>query len=226
MTTRRIPAYLAAAAAAVLVTGCTSGAAVGGGGTAVGGAAAASSAAPPPTPSPTLKGYDPPTLFSQGKASKPLPQDTRATDVLLDGTTYYIADNVGLEADALYRHDAVGIANATHPGNLHSPPVLAQAGDKRVVLTALRMVIPGQGTSVDHTGVELVALSTSKGSDGWTVPIDLPADYAGIKSLTVLGVHGTTVVIAGGIRTTASSGPWTSPQRRSSGPRRASPASS
>ncbi|MEU6974026.1 PQQ-binding-like beta-propeller repeat protein [Kitasatospora aureofaciens] len=186
-----------AAAAVVLAAGCASGAAVGGGGIPASGAAAASPAVPSSTPSPTPKGYDPPTKFSKGRFSKPLPEKTRATDVLLDGTTYYIADDIGLVANALYGHDEVGVANATHPGNLHSPPVLAQTGDKRVVLTAVRMVIPGQGTSVDRTGVELVALSTSKGSDSWTVPIDLPQDYTGIRSLTVLGVRGTTAVIAG-----------------------------
>nr|WP_195911316.1 PQQ-binding-like beta-propeller repeat protein [Streptomyces kaniharaensis] len=147
--------------------------------------------------SPTFKGYDPPTKFSQGKESAPLPEDARTADVLLDGTIYYIASNYGLEADALYGHKMAGIANSTHGGNLHSPPVLAQAGGQRVVLTAVRMVIQGQGTSVDRTAVELVALSTSKGSDSWTVPIDLPQDYTGIRSLTVLGVRGTTAVIAG-----------------------------
>ncbi|CAM5282575.1 hypothetical protein KAURM247S_04452 [Kitasatospora aureofaciens] len=198
MTTRRMPAHLAVAAAAVvLMAGCTSGAAGGGEGIAAGGVAATSPAAHSPTPSPTLKGYDPPTKFSQGRFSKPLPENTRAADVLLDGTTYYIADNHGLEADVLYGHDMVGIANSTHSGNLHSPPVLAQVGDRRVVLTAVRMVIEGQGTSVDRTGVELVALSTSKGSDSWTVPIDLPQDYTSISSLTVLGVRGTTAVVAG-----------------------------
>ncbi|MFJ9776148.1 PQQ-binding-like beta-propeller repeat protein [Kitasatospora sp. NPDC101157] len=126
-----------------------------------------------------------------------MPDEVHATDVLLDGTVYYIAGNYGLEADALYGHKMVGIANSTHGGNLHSPPVLAQAGGQRMVLTAVRMVIQGQGTSVDRTAVELVALSASKGSDSWTIPIDLPQDHTGIRSLTVLGVRGTTAVIAG-----------------------------
>ncbi|MQS16186.1 hypothetical protein F7Q99_29145 [Streptomyces kaniharaensis] len=61
--------------------------------------------------------------------------------------------------------------------------MLADAGGRRLVLTAFRTIIRCQGTSVDRAAIELVAMDAATHQQAWTVPVDLPQGYTDFTAL-------------------------------------------
>ncbi|MEU6234006.1 PQQ-binding-like beta-propeller repeat protein [Kitasatospora sp. NPDC047058] len=196
----RVSGRIASAAAVLLLVGsCSSGGGQGGGnGRATTGASGATTATAAPTPSASAtprRSFDPPSAFDRAKGV-PLPVEAKASAVLLDGLTAYLPAKEGLRAVDLTTGQVVGTAPTQQPAGLAETPVLAEVGGRRLVIGSFPEIVRGQGTSVDHAVAELVAMDAGTRAPAWSLPLDLPQGFAEYKYATLLGVRGTTAVLA------------------------------